>query len=63
LNEIATRALVTGGSGAIGACICRALGAQGHFVYVHAHRGVGAAEAIAAQIVSAGGKRARCNLI
>jgi 3-oxoacyl-[acyl-carrier protein] reductase len=56
MNEITTRALVTGGSGAIGASICRALGAQGHFVYVHAHRGIAAAESIAAGIVSAGGR-------
>src|ERR1700723_3477250 len=56
MNEITTRALVTGGSGTIGACICRALGAQGHFVYVHAHRGIAAAESIAADIVGAGGQ-------
>jgi 3-oxoacyl-[acyl-carrier protein] reductase len=56
MNEITTRALVTGGSGAIGASICRALGAQGHFVYVHAHRGVAAAESTAAGIVGAGGR-------
>ena len=56
MNEITTRALVTGGSGGIGASICRALGAQGHFVYVHAHRGVAAAESIAAGIVGAGGR-------
>ncbi len=56
MNEIATRALVTGGSGGLGASICRVLGAQGHFVYVHAHRGITAAESIAAQIVGAGGQ-------
>jgi len=56
LNETTTRALITGGSGGIGASICRALGAQGHFVYVHAHRGVAAAESIAAGIVNAGGQ-------
>jgi 3-oxoacyl-[acyl-carrier protein] reductase len=56
MNEITIRALVTGGSGAIGASICRALSAQGCFVYVHAHRGVGAAESIAAEITSAGGR-------
>jgi 3-oxoacyl-[acyl-carrier protein] reductase len=55
MNDITTRALVTGGSGDIGASICRALAAQGHFVYVHAHRGIAAAESIAAGIVSAGG--------
>jgi 3-oxoacyl-[acyl-carrier protein] reductase len=31
------RALVTGGSGDIGGAICRALAAQGQFVYVHAN--------------------------
>ena len=56
MNEITTRALVTGGSGALGAAICRTLGAHGHFVYVHAHRGIAAAESVAAGIVSAGGQ-------
>jgi 3-oxoacyl-[acyl-carrier protein] reductase len=56
MNKIATRALVTGGSGGIGAAICRALSAQGHFVYVHAHRGIAAAETIAADIAAAGGQ-------
>src|SRR5882762_4873953 len=56
MNEITTRALVTGGSGGIGAAICRALSAQGHFVYVHAHRGIAAAESIAAGIAAAGGR-------
>lgn len=51
-----TRALVTGGSGGIGAAVCRALSAQGHFVYVHAHRGMGTALSIAADIISAGGQ-------
>ena len=35
------RALVTGGSGTIGAAIAHALGGAGHFVYVHAHRNAG----------------------
>jgi 3-oxoacyl-[acyl-carrier protein] reductase len=56
MNENTTRALVTGGSGGIGASICRALSTQGHFVYVHAHRGIAAAELTAAGIVSAGGR-------
>jgi 3-oxoacyl-[acyl-carrier protein] reductase len=54
--EAAVRALVTGGSGAIGAAICKRLGAAGHHVYVHAHRGTAAAEAVVAQIIAAGGK-------
>jgi 3-oxoacyl-[acyl-carrier protein] reductase len=49
------RALVTGGSGAIGAAICRTLAAAGHHVYVHTHRAAGRAETIAAEIVAAGG--------
>ena len=55
MMEPATRALVTGGSGGIGSAICRALGAQGHFVYVHAHRGMEAAQSVAADIVAAAG--------
>jgi 3-oxoacyl-[acyl-carrier protein] reductase len=55
MNNTMTRALVTGGSGEIGAAICRALSAQGHFVYVHAHRSIAAAESIAAGINAAGG--------
>jgi len=49
------RALVTGGSGAIGAAICRELAAAGHHVFVHAHRNVDAARDVAASIVASGG--------
>lgn len=49
------RALVTGGSGALGAAICRRLAAAGHHVYVHAHVGAGRAERVAAEIAAAGG--------
>jgi 3-oxoacyl-[acyl-carrier protein] reductase len=56
MNEFASRALVTGGSGGIGVAICRALSSQGHFVYVHAHRGLARAESIAAEITRAGGQ-------
>ena len=56
MSEITTRALVTGGSGGIGSAICTALGLQGHFVYVHAHRGLDAAESIAAEITRTGGQ-------
>src|SRR6202041_1052457 len=58
MSKTAIRALVTGGSGGIGAAICRRLGVAGHFVYVHAHRGSAAAEAIAGDIVKAGGAAA-----
>jgi 3-oxoacyl-[acyl-carrier protein] reductase len=56
MKEITTRALVTGGSGGIGAAICRRLGAAGHHVYVHANRGVVAASSTAAEICAAGGR-------
>jgi 3-oxoacyl-[acyl-carrier protein] reductase len=56
MNEETTRALVTGGSGGIGGAICRALSTQGHFVYVHAHRGIAAAHSVAADIIRAGGQ-------
>lgn len=49
------RALVTGGSGTIGAAIARKLAEAGHHVYVHAHAGVAQAEHIAGEIVAAGG--------
>jgi 3-oxoacyl-[acyl-carrier protein] reductase len=49
------RALVTGGSGAIGAAICRKLAADGLHVYVHANKGKDRAEAIAAAIRAGGG--------
>jgi len=56
MKALTTRALVTGGSGGIGAAICRRLGAAGHFVYVHANRGMIQAESVAAMIVAAGGQ-------
>jgi 3-oxoacyl-[acyl-carrier protein] reductase len=52
------RALVTGGSGTLGAAISRELAAAGHFVYVHAHRHPGAAESVAAAISDSGGHAA-----
>ncbi|HSV58281.1 MAG TPA: 3-oxoacyl-ACP reductase FabG [Variovorax sp.] len=52
----ARRALVTGGSGEIGAAICRALAAQGSHVIVHANRGIDRAQAVAREIVATGGQ-------
>jgi 3-oxoacyl-[acyl-carrier protein] reductase len=49
------RALVTGGSGGIGAALCRRLASAGHFVYVHSHRGTEVAEELVREIVAAGG--------
>ncbi len=49
-------ALVTGGSGSLGAAICRRLGAAGHFVYVHANRRLEEAQAVVGEIVAAGGQ-------
>ncbi|MDE2600012.1 MAG: 3-oxoacyl-ACP reductase FabG [Rhodocyclaceae bacterium] len=48
-------ALVTGGSGGIGAAICRALAAQDCHVFVHANRNLAQAESVAADITRAGG--------
>ena len=56
MNATTRRALVTGGSGGIGAAICRQLGAAGHFVHVHANRRRAAAEAVAADIIAGGGE-------
>ncbi|MGF6721252.1 3-oxoacyl-[acyl-carrier protein] reductase [Paraburkholderia sp. GAS41] len=49
------RALVTGGSGALGQAISEALASAGHEVWVQANRGLAQAEATAQRIVAAGG--------
>lgn len=50
------KALVTGGSGGIGAAICRRLAADGCLVYIHANRGRETAETLGSEICAAGGK-------
>jgi 3-oxoacyl-[acyl-carrier protein] reductase len=58
MSETVKRALVTGGSGGIGAAICRRLARDGHHVYVHARQGVNAAEKVVEEIAAAGGSAA-----
>lgn len=50
------RALVTGGSGAIGRALCQRLARAGHYVYVHCHRGAETAESLVREIVESGGR-------
>jgi 3-oxoacyl-[acyl-carrier protein] reductase len=49
----ARRALVTGGSGGIGAAICRTLAARGFEVVVHANTNIEAAKTLAAELAGA----------
>lgn len=49
------RALVTGGSGDLGAAICKRLARDGHHVYVHANTNIGRAGQVAADVAAAGG--------
>ena len=49
------RALVTGGSGEIGAAICEQLAADGYAVIVHAHRHGESAQRVAEKITAGGG--------
>lgn len=58
MSETIKRALVTGGSGGIGAAICRRLASEGHHVYVHARTGMDAAEKLVEEITAAGGRAA-----
>lgn len=56
MNEKMIRALVTGGSGGIGAAICKQLSSAGHFVYVHSNKNSAAATALVSEIMAAGGQ-------
>lgn len=49
------RALVTGGSGALGSAICKQLASSGIFVYVHANSNSGKAIKLAGEINDGGG--------
>lgn len=55
-NGTAVRALVTGGSGAIGSAICRRLCAAGHTVFVHGSSRPQVAESLAAELRAGGAK-------
>jgi 3-oxoacyl-[acyl-carrier protein] reductase len=54
------RALITGGSGAIGAAISRTLAASGLHVIIHANSNLAGAEALAAELRAAGQSAEAC---
>jgi 3-oxoacyl-[acyl-carrier protein] reductase len=54
MTATARRALVTGGSGGVGAAICQRLAQSGHHVYVHAHRARAQADAQVQQLRAEG---------
>ncbi|HSY04975.1 MAG TPA: 3-oxoacyl-ACP reductase FabG [Steroidobacteraceae bacterium] len=56
MSDARKRALVTGGSGGIGSALCRRLARDGHYVYVHSHRGGALADTLVAQIRAGGGE-------
>src|SRR5690606_38628957 len=56
------RALVTGGSGGLGAAIAQRLARDGLEVLVHANQGMGRAQAVVDRILAAGGRASACRL-
>lgn len=54
------RALVTGGSGAIGAAICTRLAKEGYHVIIHANHKLDAAHNLAQTIIENGGRAQAC---
>ena len=56
LNFSVKRALVTGGSGELGAAICKRLAADGYAVVVHAGKNIDAASKVVKEITEAGGR-------
>jgi 3-oxoacyl-[acyl-carrier protein] reductase len=55
INPSKKNALVTGGSGGIGAAVCTQLASDGYHVYIHANKGLDKAQALAELICSQGG--------
>lgn len=58
MNSPGRRALVSGGSGELGAAICRLLARAGHHVYVHANRRAEVAAQLVQSIIAEGGSAA-----
>jgi 3-oxoacyl-[acyl-carrier protein] reductase len=56
MNKAVKRAFVTGGSGGIGAAICRRLARDGHYVYVQANQSRAVADGLAREIAKDGGQ-------